>query len=437
MKASRSVSWLWTLILVALWAVASTGPVQAQWLQWGGPNRDFKVKTSGLAEAWPTEGPPRLWHRALGDGYSSILVDDGVLYTMYADGTQQCTVALDARTGRTFWEHKTPTSYKGSQFGPGPHSTPLVSGNRLFSVTADALLHCLDKRMGKVLWKHDLVGEFDAPIPYFGYAPSPVAYKNLLIVPVDRKREDSTEPPTGSDESKKASAEHVQAQSLMAFDQTSGSVVWRSQDFPIDYSSPILINHGGRDQVVLFMRKEIMGVDPNSGSLLWHRECLPSPDENIATPIFNGDDLLFFSAAYNSGGRAIRLTNHEGETSTEELWYNRKLRIHHGNVILLGDYVYGSSGDFGASLLTCMNVRTGKVAWRQRGFKKVTSVYGDSKLILLDEDGYLVLVTISPKGMTVHSKCKVAEFEAWTAPTLVGQTLYVRDRKHIMALDLG
>ena len=144
------------------------------------------------------------------------------------------------------------------------------------------------------------------------------------------------------------------------------------------------------------------------------------------------------SSAYDSGSRVIKLTKQEGKTVPEQLWYSRKMRIHHGNAVRIGDHVYGSSGDFGTAFLVGMEIKTGKVAWRDRGFAKATCVVGDGKLIILDEDGQLALATATPQGLTVHSKCKVATEEyAWAAPTLVGKTLYVRDRKHIMALDLG
>jgi outer membrane protein assembly factor BamB len=435
MKRNASESWLWISVLVLLPLAVGAPRAQAQWLQWGGPNRDFKVEATDLADSWPEQGPTRIWHRKLGDGYSTILVDSGVLYTMYGSETEQHTIALEAATGRTIWDHKHNSSFKGTDFGPGSHSTPLIAGNRLYAVTADAVFFCFDKLSGKVLWKHDLAAEFGAPVAHFGYAPSPVAHKNLIILPVDRNRENQ---PGGQPvESEGRKDENVVAQSLMAFDQVSGSVVWRSQDFPIDYSSPIIINRDGVDQVVLFMRKEVMGVDPNNGDLLWHRECLPSPMENISTPLWDGKDLLFFSAAYDSGSRVIKLSGESAKPTTEELWYSRKLRILHGNAILLGDHVYGSSGDFAAFLFTCINIKTGKVKWRERGLKKANSLYADGKLIILDEDGHLALATVSPEGMTIHSKCKVAEFQAWATPTLVGKTLYVRDRKNIMAFDLG
>ena len=80
----------------------------AQWPQWGGPDRNFSVDVSGLAERWPADGPKRLWTRPLGDGYSTIVAEGGILYTMYRAGDNELTVALDAKTGKTIWQYSIP-----------------------------------------------------------------------------------------------------------------------------------------------------------------------------------------------------------------------------------------------------------------------------------------------------------------------------------------
>ncbi len=284
---------------------------------------------------------------------------------------------------------------------------------------------------GKVQWKHDLPAEYNAPVPGRGYGSSPIAYKNTVIVAVDRKRGDGDE----EEGEKKTEKKPVEGQSLVAFDQATGSVVWRSQDYQVTYASPILIDFAGRTQLVLLMNKEMMGVDPGTGELLWHQPLSPE-GANLATPLWAGDGRLFCSSAYDSGSRVIKLSAKDGKTVPEQLWYSRKMRIHHGNAVKIGDYLYGSSGDFGPAFFMAINVNTGKTAWRERGFKKATCVLADGKLIILDEDGQLALTTVTPEGLKVYSKCTIAETYAWAAPTLVGKTLYVRDRKHIMALDL-
>ena len=145
---------------------------------------------------------------------------------------------------------------------------------------------------------------------------------------------------------------------------------------------------------------------------------------------------MFISTAYTGGSRALQLTRSNGQTSVQELWFTRKMRVHHGNMIRLGNLVYGSSGDFGPAFLTAIHVSTGVVAWKERRFAKATLIYADGKFIVLDEDGMLALARPSVKGLTVLAKAQILEHNCWTVPSLVGTTLYVRSRKKILALDL-
>jgi outer membrane protein assembly factor BamB len=407
------------------------------WPQFGGPNRNFMVEAKDLADSWPEGGPRQLWKRELGDGYSTIVVDGDVMYTMYRSGADEFTIALDRKDGKTLWEHKnpSPTTPLMEQFGAGPHTTPLVAGDHVYTIGSNAVMHCYNKKTGDVVWKHDLPKEFGAPIPGRGYGNSPIAYKNTVIVGVDRERGEG-EGGEAKKEEKEGEKKTSESQSLVAFDQKTGKVVWKSQDYAITYASPILIQFEGQPQLVLLMEKDIMGVNPDNGELLWHTEVTPTGG-NFATPVWNNKDMIFCSSAYDSGSRAIKLTKKDGKTVPEQVWYSRKMRIHHANPIQIGDYVYGSSGDSGPAFFMSVNLSTGEVAWRERGFKKATCVYADEKIILLDEDGMLALLSVNPEGMKVHSQAKVAEPYAWAAPTLVGTKLYVRDRKHIMAFDLG
>jgi len=421
-------------MLFALASIVLPRAASAQWPQFGGPNRNFICDTKGLASKWAEEGPKKLWTRELGDGYATIIADGGILYTMYRTGEDEFSVALDAATGKTLWEHKNPSPFTKlmAEFGAGPHSTPLIAGDRLYTIGTNAVMHCFDKKTGNVIWMHDLPKDFNADLPDRGYGSSPIAYKSTVIVVVDRKRKGEGE---GDKSEETKEAKPVEGQSLMAFDQATGSVVWKAHDYPVSYPSPILIRFDGEDQLVLLMGKEIIGVNPDNGALLWHHPLKPE-GANLATPVWIAPDMLFCSSAYDSGSRVLKLARKEGKTVPEELWYSRKMRVHHANAIPLGDYVYGSSGDFGPAFFMGVNVKTGEVAWRERGFAKSTCVYADGKLILLDEDGQLALATATPQGLTVHSKCKLTERYSWAAPTLVGAKLYLRDRKNILALDL-
>ena len=128
----------------------------------------------------------------------------------------------------------------------------------------------------------------------------------------------------------------------------------------------------------------------------------------------------------------------EGETTrVEELWFTNQMRVHHGNFLQIGNYVYGSSGDFGPAPLSAVDLATGEVVWRDRAFAKATLLLAGEQLIVLDEDGTLGLATVSPKGLEVQARAEIFSGRSWTAPTLVGTRLYMRDRKEMVALDLS
>ena len=149
---------------------------------------------------------------------------------------------------------------------------------------------------------------------------------------------------------------------------------------------------------------------------------------------------VFYTAAYGCGSRVLEITKDGDGYEATELWHNKKLRVQHANVVQIGDFVYGTSGDFGPAILVAMNVKTGKVAWRKRGFPKSTILLVDGKLLMLDEDGRLTLATASPEGLEIHAQAQVLSAEGhktWTVPTLVGTRLYLRDFEQIMALELG
>ena len=158
---------------------------------------------------------------------------------------------------------------------------------------------------------------------------------------------------------------------------------------------------------------------------------------NVATPIWGKDNLLFVSSAYNGGSRVLRLKR-QGETvGVEEVWANRRVRIHFGNAVRFGSRIYASNGDFGAAPLAAIDVNTGDMTWRDRSVARSTLIGAGDKLVILDEDGTLVLATPGDAGLVVHAKASVLTARAWTAPTLSGTTLYLRDNTQIVALDLG
>jgi outer membrane protein assembly factor BamB len=413
-KKLRAMAWL----LAFLFLLNSAALAQStDWSQWGGPQRNFKSPATGLAATWPATGPRRLWQRELGDGFSAIAAEGGKLFTLYRKGEQEVVVALDAATGKTLWEYAYAAPFWKEQDmsnGPGPHSTPLVTGAYVFTTGATGKLHCLNKQTGQLVWAHDLFKEFNGTVRVNGYSCSPLAYKNTVIVTVGG-----------------------QGHALMAFNQKDGAVVWQKQDFKNSTSSPILINVDGQEQLVAFMWGDIVGVEPASGALLWSHPHQTEFGLNTSTPVWGEDNLLFVSAAYGGGSRVLKLTRNGAKTTVEEVWAHGLMRVHFSNCIRVGELVFGSSGDFGPAPFMAINVKTGKITWRERSLARANFLYADGRFIILDEDGHLVLATPSPEGLKVHCKTELLPGLTWTVPTLAGTKLYVRNRKMILSLELG
>ena len=248
-----------------------------------------------------------------------------------------------------------------------------------------------------------------------GYGCSPIAYRDTIICSVGGP-----------------------GQSVMAFRQDTGAVAWKSGDFLTSEAPPILIEMGGRTQLVIFGGGTVNGLDPDTGKVLWSTPHDPGNDINCTTPLFGPDNILFVSSAYRAGSRAIQLRHDGVATHAEELWFTNRVRFMFLNAIRLGDHVYGTTGDFGPAFLTALEIKTGKTAWQHRGFGRASLLYADGKAIIMDEDGDLALARLAPEGVTVLSEAKkVFDTTSWTVPTLVGTTLYARDREKVVALNLG
>ncbi|MCG3131317.1 MAG: Outer membrane protein assembly factor BamB [Phycisphaerae bacterium] len=420
--------------------VLSSAPTFAgdtDWTQWGGPKRDFVCRAAkNLATAWPESGPERLWSREIGDGYSSILIEDGVLYTMCRRGESDAVLALESKSGKTLWETTYDAPTRPGQnlaFGPGPHATPLLVGDRIITSGATLKINCLDKKTGKMLWSHDLYDEMEGDVLMFGYGPSPTAYKDLVIITVPVRGG----PPPSPDNPLPAAPEPKSF--VAAFKQSDGSKVWTSEKFTrIGHPSPLVVTIGGVEQLLMQLGGELVGMDPATGKTLW--KLTLSGDKAgfaMSTPQFGEDGVVVVSAAYGAGTWAAKVEKTASGFEAKELWFNKYLRVQHGSFVRVGDYVYGSSGDFGPALLMCVDVRTGETRWRERGFAKANCMLADGKLIILDENGDLAIADPSPEGLKVRCRANILTHQAWTVPTIIGSTMYVRDRKTIMALELG
>jgi hypothetical protein len=204
----------------------STQSNGSSWTQWGGANRNFISDSKGLANSWPPAGPPKLWSRALGDGYSGIAVEGTTLYTSYRRGSQDVIVAIDANTGTTLWEYAYEADFKNSfseKVGPGPYAMPQVIGDRLVTASGIGKIHSLNKKTGQPVWSRDMYVEFGGTHLQFGYSCHALPYKDTLIV---------------------LAGGNLGA--AVALRQSDGVVIWKKLEFQNAHSSPLLIQVDGQ-----------------------------------------------------------------------------------------------------------------------------------------------------------------------------------------------
>ena len=191
---------------------------------------------------------------------------------------------------------------------------------------------------------------------------------------------------------------------------------------------------------VLFAHHEFTGFDPGNGAILWRRPHHVLGGHIASMPVSDGEGTIFFSTAYAGGSWALELSRVEGDSmpfQATERWFTKNLQIHHSNAVRIGDLVYGPSGSFGPKIFTCIDLVTGSVVWKDRGLARCNSVrVGKDLLLTLDEEGGLALSRVSRGGLEVLGRKKLFEGRAWTPPTVLDKRVYVRNRSHIMALEL-
>jgi len=337
---------------------------------------------------------------------------------MYGRPREEVVLAANAETGQTLWEQAAPRSFDSEasgEMGNGPYASPLIAGDRLFTAGVAGRFQCFDKRTGKLLWTQDLWGAHGGSRLAYGYASSPIAFRDLVIVPVGGA-----------------------GKSVMAFRQSDGGVAWGKLDYGNVYSSPLLINVSGLEQLAVLMDGALIAVNPHNGDLQWEVPFKANYSIAVATPVWGPDNLLFVSSEYDGGAKVIELQRQGLQTKATELWSNIRFRLHHGNAMRIGEAIYFSSGGKGSQpILSAVEARSGRTLWQERSIGKATFVWADQKLITLDGDGTLMIAYPSPQGFKVAAKAPLLTSLAWTPPVLVGGRLYRRDRRTMMAVDLS
>lgn len=395
------------LAVAALAILAATTPARgADWPRFRGPGGDGVSTETGFLKQWPEGGPKVVWRTDLGGGYSGISVAAGRVYTMFADGADEFVICLAADSGREVWRHRTDGNFT-NMHGSGPRSTPTVDGEVVYALSAKGKLHALGAEDGAPRWKRDLVKEFGAKAPRWGYSSSPLIEGKLLLLDVG-----------GSGGS-----------SIVAFDKKSGETVWRSQSDKAGYSTPIAVTVGDRRQVVFFTGTNVVAVSPEDGSLLWKQPWKTSYDVNAASPVFIPPDKIFISSGYDVGAAVYRVTT----SGVEQVWRNREMKNKFSSSVLHAGHLYG----FDDKMLKCVDAATGEARWRARDFGHGSLVYADGHLIVLGDKGTLALVQATAEEYREGARYQIFKGRTWTVPTLAGGKLYLRDEKEIVSLDVS
>jgi outer membrane protein assembly factor BamB len=158
---------------------------------------------------------------------------------------------------------------------------------------------------------------------------------------------------------------------------------------------------------------------------------------NVSTPVWSADHRLFVSSAYGGGSRMMRVSRSGGRTAIQDVWADNRMRLHFGTAVRIGDLIVGSSGDFGPAFMMAVKADTGAEVWRERSFARAQIVESNGTLVIVDEDGDLAVASISDGRLRVHARKPMLTQNAWTPPTIVGGTAYLRDRKEVVAVDLS
>lgn len=422
-RAPARRSWLHALLVLALviplaTTQASSEPVPAKgndWLQWGGPNRDFRLESE--LGPWPASGPVELWRRPLGEGNSAVVGDRQRIVVQYhddVDGTESDVVlALDTHTGREIWRQTSPARplpFLALGYGKGPHSTPLIAGSTAFTVGWLGRLQALDLSTGEVRWVRELWSELDGTRVERGYAASPLFYDGLVILPVGGP-----------------------GRALVAFHSETGDIAWSRHDYAIAYSSPRLVKIAGAQQLVALLDDVAIGVVPGTGELLWSHPIDNANYINTASPTVAGPGRLFFATV--EGGLLLLVERIDGRFRAQRAWLNKGLGSQVANSVLVDGALFGTKGS-SVSYQSALDAESGEQLWRDRRVGDANLLVVGGKALVFDDQGTLHLAKLNRENLELIASAELVRGRSWTAPTLIGSTLVVRSNREIAAFRL-
>ena len=414
---SLGLSVMFVRQLAVLCSLASllytTIAVAEDWTQWRGSQRDAHSAETGLMKSWPDGGPPLAWRAdGVGGGFASLAISNGTIYTLgdFADGSY--VVAVAEADGAGLWKTRIGDA-GGHRKYPGPRSTPTVDETHVYALNQHADLVCLDAKTGSEIWSRNLVADFGGKMMSgWKYSESPL---------VDRQQVVCT--PGGPDGT------------VVALNRKTGELVWQSKDWtdPAGYSSIVITTIHGVRQYIQLTGKSVAGIDPESGTVLWRAD-REGKTAVVTTPVIQ-DNIVFVTSSYGIGCNAFKIQKEGDAWSTEEIYANTSIANHHGGVVLLDGYVYGSSG----GTFRCLDLESGELTFNERSAGKGATVYADGRLYLRSENGPVALIEATPKGLVEKGRFEQPErsrSKAWAHPVIANGKLYLRDQDVLLCYNV-
>jgi outer membrane protein assembly factor BamB len=402
----------------------SMGNQTSDWPQWRGPQRTGVSQESGLLKQWPAEGPKLLWQvNDIGDGYSTPAVVGTRIYVMSNRGMENEFVqALSTQDGKPIW-----TTRVGNVGNPHDffyakaRSTPTVDGDFIYALGSDGDLACLEAKSGKIQWQKSIRKEFGGQPGVWSYAESPLVDGEVVVVT-----------PGGAQAT------------MVALNKKTGAVIWKSAvpgGDPAGYASAIVVQAGGRKQYVQFLSKGIVGVDAKTGQFLWRYAAVVKGMAQMVTPVAR--DAYVYGGAHGIGGGLVRLKSERDGVAAEQVYFERGLPNSIGGSVLVGEYLYGTSG----AGLVAAEFTTGKVKWQAESIGRGSVAYADGHLYVHGENGEVALVEASPEAYREKGRFtppaqpkrnRLGPYpeKSWTYPVIANGRLYIRDIGTLWAYDI-
>ncbi len=405
-----------SLLLVFLVAQAPRSAAAADFTSFRGPNRDNISSEKGLLKQWPAGGPRLQWTaKGLGQGYSTVSVFRGRIFTMGASKQQGESVhSLDLVNGNIVWSTKISTAFNASS-GPGPRSTPTVDGNRLYALGLAGDLACLDTENGKVIWQKNILKTFRGRRPGWSICESVLIDGEKLICT----------PGAGG-------------ATMVALDKVTGDELWRAGvpgNPGASYASPIVATVGDVKQYVNFTSNSVVGVRASDGKFLWKQTGSANGTANCSSPL-TYQDMVFSASGYGRGGAMLRLSSTGGLTTAKQVYHTRNMKNHHGGMVVVNGFLFGFNDGGG---LTCLELKTGRVAWRNRSVGKGAVTYADGHIYLRSEGGAVALVAGSNQKYIEKGRFNQPNRSgrpAWPHPVVANGKLFLRDQDLMFAFDI-